>query len=83
MSPEVKAVALYLSAWLLGIVGVLVGMVLLMWLLTPPPTDPGMFDDVYCLDRPREPVSDSDVQAWIDSGGEYQRPGGYQCYPNR
>lgn len=80
VSPEVKATAIYLGAWLLGIVGALVGVLLLMWLLIPAPTDPDTLNDVYCVDHPRKPISDSDVQAWIDSGGEYQQPGGYECY---
>ena len=81
MSDETKAVALYWGACVLGIVAVLVGVFLLMLLLTSSPTDPDTLDDVYCVEHPRRPVGDSDVQAWIDSGGENVQPGGYQCYP--
>lgn len=76
---EFKAMAIYAGAWVLGIIAIGFGMLLLSWLLTSP-TDPDMFDDVVCVDYPRKPITDTDVDAWIDSGGEYQQPGGHQCY---
>lgn len=76
---EFRAQAIYVGAWVLGIV-VAFGAVLVLASLLTPATDPDTLDTVVCVEQPRKPVSDSDVEAWIDSGGEYQQPGGPTCY---